>query len=408
MQVQRDLTRNFIVHLGHGMLGQTGFRLLMAPTFLPAYILLLSGGSQFAVGLALSVKALGMMLTPMIGANLIEHRKRVLPVGFLTGGAMRLMVLLIALSGFFLEGEATLIAVVVCLLFFGLFQGMQGVIFNFLMSKVIPVSKRGRLTGLRNFLAGITSAAVAWVGGHFLLGEDPTAAGYSSVFLLAFVLTSVGLLLLTAVREPQPPTVQHKQGLRDRLSDMPQLLREDPAFTRYFLARSLATMGRMAMPFYILYAGESLGLTGQLLGIVTFAFTIAGTLSNLVWGYVADRTGFRAIFLSSIALWVASTLLLIFSSGLLLTVIVFIGIGAAVQGFQSSSQNLTLEFGDRDDLPMRIAIANTASEIAGTIGPLLGGLLAAYFGYVSVFVTSIAFLVLGGTVVRIYVPEPRR
>ena len=408
MQVQRDLTRNFIVHLGHGMLGQTGFRLLMAPTFLPAYILLLSGGSQFAVGLALSVKALGMMLTPMIGANLIEHRKRVLPVGFLTGGAMRLMVLLIALSGFFLEGEATLIAVVVCLLFFGLFQGMQGVIFNFLMSKVIPVSKRGRLTGLRNFLAGITSAAVAWVGGHFLLGEDPTAAGYSSVFLLAFVLTSVGLLLLTAVREPQPPTVQHKQGLRDRLSDMPQLLREDPAFTRYFLARSLATMGRMAMPFYILYAGESLGLTGQLLGIVTFAFTIAGTLSNLVWGYVADRTGFRAIFLSSIALWVASTLLLIFSSGLALTVIVFIGIGAAVQGFQSSSQNLTLEFGDRDDLPMRIAIANTASEIAGTIGPLLGGLLAAYFGYVSVFVTSIAFLVLGGTVVRIYVPEPRR
>jgi predicted MFS family arabinose efflux permease len=107
-------------------------------------------------------------------------------------------------------------------------------------------------------------------------------------------------------------------------------------------------------------------------------------------------------------LWVTSTLLLIFSSGLVLTIVVFVGIGAAVQGFQNSSQNLTLEFGTRDDLPMRIAIANTASEIAGTIGPLLGGLLAAYFGYVSVFVTSMAFLVLGGTVVRMYVPEPRR
>jgi predicted MFS family arabinose efflux permease len=87
--------------------------------------------------------------------------------------------------------------------------------------------------------------------------------------------------------------------------------------------------------------------------------------------------------------------------------VVFAGIGAAVQGFQNSSQNLTLEFGDRDDLPMRIAIANTASEIAGTIGPLVGGLLAAHFGYVSVFLTAITFLVLGGTVVRIYVPEPR-
>ena len=408
IQIQRDLTRNFIIHLGHGMLGQTGFRLLMAPTFLPAYILLLSGGSELMVGVALSVNALGMMLTPLIGANLIEHRKRVLPVGFLTGGAMRASVLLIALSGFFLQSEAALIAIIICLLFFGLFQGMQGVIFNFLMSKVIPVSKRGRLTGLRNFLAGVTSAGVAWVGGHYFLGDDPTAVGYSWIFLLAFVLTSVGLALLLFIREPEPPTVQRKQNLLDRLQDLPQLLRDDPAFTRYFLARSLATMGRMAMPFYILYAGQSLGLTGQLLGIVTFAFTLAGTVSNLVWGSIADRAGFRLVFLLSIAIWVVATLLLIFSSGVFLTVVVFIGIGAAVQGFQNSSQNLTLEFGLRDDLPIRIAIANTASEFAGTIGPLLGGLLAAYFGYLSVFICSICFLVIGGAVVRFYVPEPRR
>lgn len=408
IQIQRDLTRNFIIHLGHGMLGQTGFRLLMAPTFLPAYILLLSGGSELMVGVALSVNALGMMLTPLIGANLIEHRKRVLPVGFLTGGAMRASVLLIALSGFFLQSEAALIAIIICLLFFGLFQGMQGVIFNFLMSKVIPVSKRGRLTGLRNFLAGVTSAGVAWVGGHYFLGDDPTAVGYSWIFLLAFVLTSVGLALLLFIREPEPPTVQRKQNLFDRLQDLPELLREDPAFTRYFLARSLATMGRMAMPFYILYAGQSLGLTGQLLGMVTFAFTLAGTVSNLVWGNLADRSGFRLVFLLSIALWVVATLLLIFSSGVFLTVLVFIGIGAAVQGFQNSSQNLTLEFGVRDDLPIRIAIANTASEVAGTIGPLLGGLLAAYFGYLSVFICSIGFLVIGGAVVRFYVPEPRR
>ncbi len=56
------------------------------------------------------------------------------------------------------------------------------------------------------------------------------------------------------------------------------------------------------MPFYVLYAGETLGLTGQLLGTVTFAFTKAGTLSNLFWGYLADRTGFRLVFLSSITL----------------------------------------------------------------------------------------------------------
>lgn len=407
IRVQRNLTRNFIAHLAHGMLGQTGFRLIMAPTFLPAYIMLLSDGSQFTVGLALSLQALGMTLTPMVGANLIEHRKRVLPVGFLTGGAMRASIFLLALSGFFLEGAPALIAVMVCLALLGLFQGMQGVIFNFLMSKVIPVKKRGRLTGLRNFLAGITSAGVAWVGGTYLIGDVPTAQGYSWTFLLAFVLTSMGLLMLLAVKEPEPPTVKEKQSLWDRVADLPQMLKDDPAFARYFLARALATMGRMAMPFYFLHAGQSIGITGQTLGIVTFAFTLSGTVSNLIWGAIADKTGFRSTFLMSIGLWVMSTLLLMYADGMIITIVVFIGIGAAVQGFQSSSQNLTLEFGHRDDLPLRIAVANTTSEMAGTLGPLLGGVMASFLGYPAVFIASIAFLGVGGLVVGYYVPEPR-
>ena len=89
------------------------------------------------------------------------------------------------------------------------------------------------------------------------------------------------------------------------------------------------------------------------------------------------------------------------------TILVFVGIGAAVQGFNNSSQNMTLEFGDRDNLPMRIAIANMAAEFAGTLGPLLGGILAATLGYHSVFLASITFLVIGGIVIRFFVPEPR-
>ena len=148
-------------------------------------------------------------------------------------------------------------------------------------------------------------------------------------------------------------------------------------------------------------------MTGAVLGTLTVAFTLAGTLSNLVWGFIADRRGFRLAFLTSIALWIASTLLLLVSQGLLLHVVVFIGIGAATQGFQSTAINLTLEFGHRDDVPLRIAIANSSSEVAGTLGPLLGGVLAAWLGYEAVFISSMAFLVLGGAMVNAYVPEPR-
>ncbi len=407
VQIRRDFKRNFTAHLAHGLLGQTGFRLITAPTFLPAYILLLSNGSNLAVGLALALQSLGMAITPLLGANLIEHRTRVLPMGFFVGCGMRAMVLCIALAGIFLPATSALIAIFLFLTLLGLFQGMQGVIFNVLMSKVIPIHRRGQLTGMRNFLAGITSACVAYLGGHYLLGESPDALGYSYTFLLAFLLTSIGLIMLLFVREPEPPTVAPNISLKQRLSQIPALLRSDPAFTRYFLARSLATLGRMAMPFYILYAGQSLGLSGTVLGTLTVAFTLSGTVSNLIWGAIADRKGFRLAFLVSIGLWISSTLLLILGQGFFLSILVFIGIGAATQGFQSTAINLTLEFGHRDDIPLRIAIANSTSEIAGTIGPLFGGLLATLLGYEAVFICSVAFLVLGGAMINAYVPEPR-
>jgi len=390
------------------MLGQTGFRLLNAPTFLPAYLLLLSGGSSLAVGLGLALQSLGNMLTPLIGASLIEHRKRVLPLAFIAGGAMRLSVLGIALSGLLFEPRTALICIFGWLLVFGLCSGMQQVTFSFLMSKVIPVTMRGRLTGLRNFLAGITSAAVALAGGTYLLGEQPDAQGYSYTFILAFVLTALGLLSILGMKEPEPPTMRVRQPIRDRLGDIPALLRSDKAFTRYFLARSLATAGRMAVPFYIVYAGTNLALTGANLAIVTIAFTLSATVSNLLWGLLADRYGFRLVFLLGIGLWIIATVGLLTTSGLVLTCTVFAGIGAAVQGFQNAAMNLTLEFGARDDLPLRIAIASTTAEFAGALGPLLGGGIAALFGYPALFGVSIAFLAVGGLMVILFVPEPRQ
>lgn len=407
LYVQRHLPRNFTTHLTHGLFGQTGFRLLQAPTFLPAFVLLLSGGSEIAVGAALALQSLGMALTPLFGATLIQHRSKVLPMGFLSGIAMRLSILWIALAGFLLSGGAALVAVLLGLFAFGLFQGMQGVIFNFLMSKVIPVSKRGRLTGLRNALSGATAAAVAYIAGAYFLGETPTAEGYSQTFLLAFVLTSIGLASLLLMREPEPPVVRERQSFREELRRLPAFLQQDRPFRRYVLARAIATLGRMSLPFYIVYAGTQMSLTGDRLAALTIAFALSQTISNLLWGLLADHRGFRFVLLLSLLLWIAATALLPFAHIELVSLLVFVGVGAATQGFQGAAQNLTLEFGERTELPVRIAVANSTSEIAGAIGPLLGGLIAALLGYPALFICAVAFLVIGGWQIARFVPDPR-
>jgi predicted MFS family arabinose efflux permease len=69
---------------------------------------------------------------------------------------------------------------------------------------------------------------------------------------------------------------------------------------------------------------------------------------------------------------------------------------------------MILEFGDRDDLPMRIAVSATAESITATAGPLIGGVVAEAFGYDVVFLASLGFLAAAFVILMLAVRDPRR
>jgi MFS family permease len=406
-EIERNLPRNYVANMAHGLLGQTGFRLINAPTFVPAYIFQLSG-SEVAVGLALGGQALGAALSSILGATLIEHRKRVLPMGMLVGWGMRGGVLGLALSGFFLPDRWALICACFFLTVFGLFNGVQNVIFNYLMAKVIPLRLRGRLSGLRNFVAGVTASIVAYLGGQYFVGRNVLGNGYAATFLLAFILTSIGLTMLMLVREPEPPEVRRRSSFLSRIGEIPALLGADRALSAFYAAASLASLGALAVPFYVLYAGHSIRLSGATLAVLSTAMLVSQTVTNLFWGALADRAGSRIVFLLGEALWAVSTLLLMGVHDIVGLAIVFAGLGAGQGGFQNASQILVLEFGSRTDLPMRIAVLNALVSLMAAIGPLAGGIMAEQFSYEAVFCFSMIVQALSVAIVVLAVDEPRR
>jgi hypothetical protein len=95
--MEANLTRNYLSQLAHGMLAMTGFRLVNAPTFVPAYLFLLSGSAS-TVGLVLAMQHLGAFFSSVFGATAIEHRKRIVELGLRYGWMMRLSVLGLARS----------------------------------------------------------------------------------------------------------------------------------------------------------------------------------------------------------------------------------------------------------------------------------------------------------------------
>lgn len=404
--VWANLKRNYIGHYLHGMLGMTGFRLINAPTFLPAYLHMLSG-SNTVVGLGLALQQLGGVLSPIIGANQIEHRTKVMPAAMWMGGLARMQIIGMALAGWFLSGQSRVVAIIGFMFLFGLFMGTQRVVFSMLLAKVIPISRRGRLQAWRNATGGLIAAGLAYLAGRYFIDANLFGNGYSTTFVFAFALTSLGLTALRLLMiEPEPPTVRARSRLVDRFKDFPALLAEK-GFLYFMIVQMLTITARMAVPFYVLFASSTIELNGKNLGLLSLAFLGADTISNLVWGYLGDKTGFRLIMLISLLLWVGSTVLLMGAHDFLPIFLAFSGLGAAQSGYMMSAGTMILEFGDRDEMPMRIAFSATAEGIMGSIGPLLGGVISSTLGYGPMFSISIAFLIAALIVLITMVKEPR-
>ena len=98
---------------------------------------------------------------------------------------------------------------------------------------------------------------------------------------------------------------------------------------------------------------------------------------------------------------------LVGAGSLPLIIVAFFGLGAAASGFQMSTQTMVLEYGAREDVPMRLALSGTAQGIVSTIGPLVGGLLAASAGYLVLLGVSIAFEAIALILLVSVVDEPR-
>ncbi|HEY4942546.1 MAG TPA: MFS transporter [Rhizomicrobium sp.] len=406
--VWKNLRRNYAGHFVHGMLGMTGFRLVNAPTFIPAYLHLISG-SDFFVSLGASLQQLGGVISPIAGAAQIEHRKKIMPVSMFLGTMMRVQILGIALAGWFLGGTPLLVSVLLFLFLLGLFSGPQGVAFQFLLAKMIPIERRGQLQGWRNLTGGIVAASLSYFAGHYLVGHNVFHNGYSTTFTLAFILTSLGLTAFRfLVREPEPPTIRAKSSIRDRMRDLVPMLRSNPGFMYFMIARTFAIASRVAQPFYIIYVGKKIGFSGETVGMLSLAFLGADTVMSVGWGYLADRFGFRSNFIIALVFWISSTILLMQVSSPLWLFIAFFGLGAGNSGYQMSAQNIVFEFGHRDDMAMRLAFSNTAESIMSAAGPLLGGVIAASFGYFAVFWVAVVCEAVALVLLVTLVEEPRK
>jgi hypothetical protein len=73
-----------------------------------------------------------------------------------------------------------------------------------------------------------------------------------------------------------------------------------------------------------------------------------------------------------------------------------------------STSNIVLEYGHRHDIPMRMALSNTAEGAMGSLAPLIGAGLVVLWGYQASFYLTIATMAAALAVLVWKVEEPRK
>jgi MFS family permease len=165
---------------------------------------------------------------------------------------------------------------------------------------------------------------------------------------------------------------------------------------------------RIGGPFWTVYAGQRLGLSGALIGGLSLAFLGADTLSNLAWGPMGDRLGFRVVFILALATAIAGIVLLMLAgTSATAFYVAFVLLGAGTSGWMLAATTMVLEFGAHEDIPMRLAFVTTAEGAVAAIGPVLAGLLVAAAGFGPLFALVLAALVGGLALMMLGVREPR-
>jgi MFS family permease len=284
--------------------------------------------------------------------------------------------------------------------------GFIGPAWNHMLSKVIPLERRGFFFGLSSATGGMLGVAGAALSRH-ALGSNAFPTSFGICFLLCFVAQVMSWVALSLNREPARRPQVEALPAREYWRRLPGVLRGDANFCRYLVARSLIVLGGMAGALYIVYGKRVFAVDDAFAADLTMAALITQTASTPLLGILADRRGNKLLSEVSALLGAGALVLVMLAPGSLWLFPVFMLMNGAVSSMFVAGQGITMEFGGPGNLPTYVALANTILAFPILVAPILGGWLADTVGFQNLFVVALVLSLLGWAAMRWAVRDPR-
>ena len=399
--------RNFILNIFEGAIFLAGAAMISPQTVLPALVARLGGGNV-AIGALGVIVYLGQSLPQFFAARHIEQLpwKKPWVVGF--GFFHRLMVLFVGLVILIFGASHPWIALWGFFLFFSASQVLIGITipgwFD-IFAKLSPVSRRGRLIGIRNSGGGagglLCGLIMAW-----LLDALQFPANFAVVIFIAYFLQMVSLGIQSRLIESSPSAVVHPKPFATFLQTLPGVLRNNVQFREFLVATVVLVVATMPVGFYTVYALKRFDADPGAVGRFTLTMVAIQVVSALAMGYLSDRYGNRTVLLVSAGSLLCATAWALLAPSLAWFTLVFLFLGVNLGSETMARYNMTIEYGPVEQRSTYVGMLGAVLAPFYLSG-IAGGYISDAFGYGAVFVVGGLFSLLGIFLLYSRVHDPR-
>ena len=180
----------------------------------------------------------------------------------------------------------------------------------------------------------------------------------------------------------------------------------------FFVWRVLLGVWMMALPFYIIYARERLGLPEETVGIFLSIQMVGMIISNLLWGRLSDRRGNKIVLILTAVVSAAAPLMALLAAMAppLRNVAgfgtVFFFVGFAMSGLRLGHSNYMLDLAPEKERPTYLGFMNTFIAPVVMLSAV-GGVVVEMTSYETLFITALAASLLA-LAFGIQLEEPRQ
>ncbi|WP_235598480.1 MFS transporter [Kosmotoga arenicorallina] len=386
--------RHFIAFVWHASFLALTMAFVEVNTVLPSLVLK-AGGNSFSIGLITAITTGIPLLVQIVFAGLLMARPKKKP--FLLFG-IYLRIFALAFMGFMLKssltGSVLLLMIFLVISVFSFSGVFAGICYTDLLGKSIAGKSRRKFMAFRQIVGSILS-----FGGGFLarmvVSEVPYPDNYSMMFFVAAISLALGSMGFWLIYE-SPAKIISYPGFWKILKNIPSTLKKDGNLRNYIVFSNLTGFGLILIPFYVLLAKETYGLSGENVGNFLFLQMIGILIAGFFWGSYLQHKGFKKLLYACALFGGTIPILSLFLSnvGDNFYALIFLLTGVTLSARKMGFEGLLIEISNDENRALYTGISG-AFNVVTSILPLIMGAIIDFIGFKIVFSLSSFFIFSG-------------